>query len=225
MSTMEERIDAFLSAHNLGDSVKDELCNLVSGCFEDMFKHLMSAPVPESSKKISKTEKIEDVSSVESEEQLKLCTTTALSQYCKNNKLRAGGTKKDIIERVWRHIQGSSSEDDNGRSAKTVKAKAVIEKHECFGCNSKGAPCATGANEQFGGQWFCWRHITDANDIIKKKMPESEASSSTAEPEPVVKKMVKKVVKVATESESEPEPVVKKMVKKVKKVVTELTSE
>ena len=231
---MENRIDNFLTEHDIDVSVKDELCALVSGCFDDLFKHLMSTPIPETPvvavkavkpAKAPKAEKIEDVSSVETQDQLHNCTSASLNQYCKENELKVGGNKKEVMDRIWRHLQGTCSDDDIGRSAKPkkVKVKEVVEKHECCGCNTAGAPCAIGGQEKFDDHWFCWRHIIHAKEILEKKNPPP--------PEPVKEKVTKKKISTPPSSDNEiAEPVSevpKKIMvkKKVVKPTTELVSE
>ena len=231
-TTMETRIDSFISEHSLGESIKDELCALISGCFDDMFKHLMNVPVPETtavkkSKPVAKVV-IEDVSSVESMDQLSNCTTASLSQYCKDNELKVGGNKREVAERIWRHLQGNGSDEDKGRTAKPKKAKLPVEKHECCGRNAAGAPCAIGGQEQYEEHWFCWRHINHAAEIVEKITPVPVVQKE------VIKKTKKKVLEpepiLEPEPVSEPEPILEPEVKKVvvkKKIVkkSELVSE
>jgi hypothetical protein len=66
---------------------------------------------------------------------------------------------------------------------KAKKEKKVTEKHSCYGCTSKGTPCAVVATVEVDGQWFCWRHEETAADIIAKKAVKAGGpSTATATP-------------------------------------------
>ena len=73
------------------------------------------------------------------------------------------------MDRVWRHLQGESADNDASPRSKAKKIPAKKEPHACFACNAKGAPCGIAATEQFSEEWFCFRHIDEAQDIINKK--------------------------------------------------------
>ena len=75
-------------------------------------------------KKVIKAEKIEDPATCETYEELIKCTVVALNQFCKDYVLRTGGSKKDLMDRVWRHLQGESTNDDQGRK---TKPKVIVE--------------------------------------------------------------------------------------------------
>ena len=225
--TLEMRIDSFISEHGLEKTIKDDLCCLITGCFEDMFKHLLGSPVPPDVKvqKILKNEKKEDIASMESKEQLGKCTSASMNQYCKDHNLRVGGTKKEIVDRIWRFHSGESSDEDTGRVIKVKKPKEPSEHHTCCGKKTNGDPCSTGANENLNGQWFCWRHIEDAkiNAQLEDNTPEPEQ-------EPVKEKKIISKKKPVSDSEQEPEqeqePVkIKKISKKKKLPENELVSE
>ena len=225
MASIESRIDAFIEENQLDESIKESICSLVSSCFEATFRHLMSEPVPEIEKvkketKVAKVEKIENPGDVSTRDELRKCTSVAMNQYCKENSLRVGGNKQEIMDRVWRHIQGEASDDDVGRSAKPKKEKKPVEKHVCFACNSKGAPCSIAATVEVDGEWFCFRHEEDSAQILAAKKP------VVSEPE-VLKKTKKKVVQeIEHETEiSEPELLVKYKKNKKKIIQQELQSE
>ena len=177
MSTINDRIDAFISKFDLKDTpeFREGLGNFVAGCWEDHFKICMDEKIPHNQKntggggKVSKSDKIEDPSECKEIDDLRNCTSATLDEYCKTHGLRIGGTKKEKMDRVWRHLQGNNSEDDMSPRGKGKKEKKVSEKHSCYGCTSKGTPCAVVATVEVDGQWFCWRHEETAAEIIAKK--------------------------------------------------------
>jgi hypothetical protein len=199
MASIESRIDTFIAENGIDAKIKDELCVLVTGCMEDLFKHVFNQPVPESenkkAKKVLKAEKVEDPTTCENYEDLRNCTTGVLNQFCKDHGLKVGGNKKEIMDRVWRHIQGESSDEDKSSRGKPKKEKKVPEKHTCAGTNVAGVPCGSSGTEEFGGCHFCWRHITDAQKFIDAQ------ESKGAETEPA---KVKKAPKKAKETEQKP---------------------
>jgi hypothetical protein len=196
-SSIETRIETFLTEHELDTDLKEEVQELIIGCIETMFKHLYSIPLvaeeTTKAKKVLKADKVEDPSSVENAEELRNCTTGILNQYCRDHKLKIGGTKKEIMDRVWRHIQGEGSDEDKGRGGKVKKEKKVAEKHVCSGFKTDGSPCQLSGTEDKGECWFCYKHITDADN---------KGQSSTS-----VKKKSKKVAEVLTEEDEESVPV------------------
>ena len=216
MSTINDRINAFIAEYDLNDTqeFRDGLGNFVAGCWEDHFKICMNETIPAgkgSGSKVTKSEKIEDPSECKELNDLRNCTSTILDEYCKTHGLRIGGTKKDKMDRVWRHLQGNNSEDDISPRGKPKKEKKVNEKHSCYGCTSKGTPCAAAATVEVDGHWFCWRHEESAVEII--------ASKETAKP--VVNSTVKETEKPvggkkAKKQDSDSESGAKKVVKKKK---------
>ena len=217
MSTINDRIVAFITKHGLEDtdSVRDEIADFVSGCWKDHFKFCLNDTVPAEekvSKKVSKENKIEDPSECQERDDLRNCTSGTLNEYCKKNGLRIGGNKKEIMDRVWRHLQGNNSEEDISPRNKPKKEKKESVKHDCYGCTSKGTPCAVAATVEVDGQWFCWRHEETASEIIKNKgggTSSSEKKPKTVEKtteKKVSKKSKKPVVKEESEEESEQEP-------------------
>jgi hypothetical protein len=138
---------------------------------EDLFKHVFKQSVPDSenkSKKVLKSEKVEDPTSCENYDDLRKCTTGILNQFCKDHGLKIGGNKKEIMDRVWRHIQGQSSDEDKSSRNKPKTPKKVPEKHSCCGTNTSGAPCGISATEEFEGKYFCYKHIAHASKFNEK---------------------------------------------------------
>ena len=191
MANMEDRIDSFIAENGLDENAKDAVIELVNGCFTDYISHMatewLKNPIDNKSKKNitkSKKAKLEDPTAAESIDDLMNCTTAILTEYCKNNKLKVGGTKTDLSGRVWRHIQGESSDEDTKNTKKSSKdskdLKSKKEVHSCFACNSKGAPCGLSATEEYSGHWFCFHHIDNAEELISaKKQIESELEPTT----------------------------------------------
>lgn len=199
MSTIDDRIESFITSNNLPntDAFRDVLADFVSGCWSDHFKFVMKDPIPQNaeSKKVPKAEKIEDPTTVEARDDLRKCNSSTLNEYCKSNGLRVGGNKKELMDRVWRHLQGENSDDDMSPRTKPKKEKKSNEKHGCYGCTSKGAPCSTAATVEVDGQWFCWRHEADATEIIAKKV----VATTTTKPEPETPKAKSKPVAKSVE--------------------------
>ena len=195
MASIESRIDTFIAEHELDPMMKDEICVLVTGCMEDLFKQVFSTPVPEGTKakKVLKADKVEDPATCETIEDLRNCTTGVLNQFCKDHGLKVGGNKKEIMDRVWRHMQGESSDDDKSTRGKPKNEKKAVEKHACFGTNASGADCAISATELFCGHHFCHRHIVDAQKFIDSK--------KSGPSEPVKPKSVKSKPEKVPESE------------------------
>ena len=203
MATIGEVINQFIIEHELDADIYDSMTELFTKCMELHARFVINEPIPEKTKKDSvkatKADKIEDPSVVQSRDELRNCTTGVLNEFCKTTGLKVGGNKKEIMDRVWRHIQGESSDEDKSPKSKPKKVKVVAEKHTCFGCNAKGAPCAIAATEEVDSCWFCWRHVSEASDIIaaKKQAPAASESSKSA-------KTKKKVVETDDETEEVP---------------------
>jgi len=228
MANMEAIIDEYLTANGIDESGKDSLVNLVNQCFTCYVEHMakewiVSKPTKATKPaKATKADKMDNPINAEKQDDLNRCTSQTLNEFCKNNGLKQGGNKKEIISRVWRLIQGEMLEDDQSPRSKTKKTPAKQEKHQCFGCNAKGAPCGSAASEEYEGHWFCWRHIADAQSIIESKQPQeaqdsdspysehsdserSESEHEEPEPEPVKTKKVarKKTTRKELSEESE----------------------
>ena len=229
-TSIESIIDSFITEHKLDTKLKEDLCDCFSQCLGAIGKHLLTEPIPETehkvakSQKVLKADKIDDPASVESLDELRNCTTGVLNEFCRNNSLKVGGNKKEIMDRVWRHLQGEGSDEDKSSRGKPKKDKKVAEKHICSGCNAKGAPCSVGGTEPHGDFWFCWRHIIDADSFLttNKEVPveakKVKKMVSKMESDIKPKTPVKPPAKVITTAKVAKEPV------KSKKVV-ELVSE
>ena len=198
-ASIETRIDDFLETNDLGIDLKDDIQQLVVGCIEDMFKHLFNTPLPAAAaaktSKVLKADKLEDPATAEKLDDLRNCTTGILNQYCKDHNLKVGGNKKELMDRVWRHIQGETSDDDKSSRNKPKKEKVVPVKHVCSGFNNKGDVCGTSGTEEHSGHWFCFRHIIHADKFIAKM---TEAAPEPATEAPAKKRRAPK--------KKEPEP-------------------
>ena len=198
MTTTVNRVDAFITENGLDENIKDALIELVNGCFSDYVGHMskewLAAAVSNKSTSVSKTkkDKLEDPTAAETIEDLRNCTTIVLNEYCKNNGLKVGGNKKEIMNRVWRHLQGDSSDEDISSRSKPKAPKTPKEKHSCFACNAKGKPCGISATEEYNGVWFCFNHIDNAEDLVAAKKPVESEQESESEDEPEKKKKSKK---------------------------------
>ena len=212
---MQNDIENFAAKYKLNDSSKEELIDLVNVCFTTYVKHMsavwlnVDAPVQvKKEKAVVKTEKLENASDAESLEQLvsTTCTTTILNDYCRKNGLRIGGKKSEIASRVWRHIQGEAEDDDISPRSKPKKVPAKKESHQCFACNAKGQPCGLAADNEHEGEWFCFRHIDSADEIIEKKnISVAPSKAAKASPKKVSKKPSASLKKKTTEHELEEE--------------------
>ena len=198
MASIESRIDNFIAEHELDTDIKDSLCALITDAMGDLFKHVFKQPVPAEAtgtatkaKKVLKSEKIEDPTTCETHEELRNCTTGVLNQFCKDNGLKVGGNKKEIMDRVWRHMQGESSDEDKSTRSKAKVEKKTVEKHVCSGNNIAGVPCGSSGTEEFDGCHFCWRHISDAQKFIDAKKPAKPAAAAANASEPVAKPKAK----------------------------------
>jgi len=175
MVSIEQIIDTFITEHELdSDEIKEPIISLVNKCIEGIFKFIIQEPIPEpaaktKTQKVLKENKIEDPSTVEKRDDLFNCTTGVLNQFCKDNNVKVGGNKTVLVDRVWRFLQGETSDEDKSARGKSSKAaNKTVEKHQCSGCNAKGQPCGVGGTEARDDMWFCWRHISEADDIIAK---------------------------------------------------------
>jgi hypothetical protein len=232
-SSIETRIETFITEHELDPELKEEVQELIIGCIETMFKHLYSIPLSVAeettkAKKVLKADKIEDPSTVENLEELRNCTTGVLNQYCRDHKLKIGGTKKEIMDRVWRHIQGEGSDEDKGRGGKVKKEKKVADKHICSGFKTDGSPCQLSGTEDKGECWFCYKHITDADKFLEASTKKSQAgpsNSATSAKKKGKKKVTSEAEETEEDEESVPVPVSRKNKGKKPIVVEELVSE
>jgi hypothetical protein len=200
LTAMETIIDNFIINNDLDEDIKDNLIELVNGCFTKYVGHMskewltekISNTVTTGSK--AKKEKMEDPTEAETRDDLRKCTAITLNSFCKENGLKIGGNKSDIMDRVWRYIQGQNSDEDKGRASKPKKETAKKESHQCYACNSAGNPCGVAANEQYEDYWFCFRHIDHAPTFIIPKAEIKELKEEEERVKTEVKNMSKKPV-------------------------------
>ena len=218
MANMENLVDAFIVENDLDENIKDALIDLVNGCFCKYVGHLsrewLSTPVSNKSTSVSKTkkDKLEDPAEATSIDDLRNSTVDILNSYCRTHGLRIGGTKNVIMERVWRHIQGESSDEDISPRSKPPKEKVVKVKHACFSLNSKGGPCGIAATDEYEGHWFCFHHIDNAEEIINNPKPLSKGSKSSKSSKASSESDAESVT--SNVAESEPESKFKQIVKR-----------
>jgi hypothetical protein len=198
MANMEILINEFIAAHELDESAKDAVIDLVNSCFTAYVTHMSAqwitsaAPVTKkaaaaAATKKPKVEKCEDPTECETEAELnERCTTAVLDDYCRTHKLRIGGEggKASRVARVWRHIQGASDEDDYSPRSKPKKAPVKKEPHKCSCKTIKGAPCGCAATNERQGHWFCHKHIDQADDFFASLEAEEEPEPVTPKPSP-----------------------------------------
>ncbi len=171
MSIMN-RIEKFITEHELDSDISEDLEKLVKRCIGDLYEHVKDVPVQNTVIK-EKSEKLSDPSGAQQRDDLRNCTKEVLNAFCKENGLRVGGTKKEVMDRVWRFIQEESSDEDISPRSEKKKEKKVPEKIECCGTTAKGTPCNVPAeNEKIGGKCYCWRHAKVA--ITEQKKEESD---------------------------------------------------
>jgi hypothetical protein len=197
MSAMTAVFEKFIAKHELEIS-PDDLDGLCKQALVMMYENAKDVQVGAEKEK---SEKLDDPSKAKDINDLRNCTKEVLNAFCKENGLRVGGTKKEVMDRAWRFLQDESDEDDiSPRSkAKEKKEKKVVKK-DCCGKTAKGTPCQVNGDEIINGKCYCWRH---AKDIASSSTTSSQKSESDEEePEPVVeeekpkksKKKSKKVV-------------------------------
>ena len=226
MSAMESIVDTYLANHGLADNedAKEQLIVVINDCFKAYVDHMhhefLTTPAPAVSAKTStKTAAsskpaaaaVSAPDECTTKEQLTKCTITTLTTFCKERQLKVGGKKDEVVDRVWRHLQGESSDEDhNPKSRKTATTagttdaaaktkrpttnggvrRAVTIHHGCEGTTKTGKPCVlegTLCNPTQGGgeQWFCWRHTpttTEAGIQPPQANPDSSDSAHSDAP-------------------------------------------
>ena len=191
--------EKFIAKHDLEIST-DDLDGLCKQALVLMYDNAKTIPVGAEKEK---PEKLEDPSKATDRDDLRNCTKDVLNAFCKENGLRVGGSKKDVMDRVWRCLQDESSDDDISPRAKAKEKKEKkIVKQDCCGKTAKGTPCQVNGNEIINGKCYCWRH---AKDIASSSSSSTTTHSSEEEEEPEV------------EEEEEEKPKKKKVVKKKSK--------
>jgi len=237
---MDSIVDSFLQEYSITDpAAKDSLIEVINSCFkvyaQYMSKDLLGsegttkAPKePKTPKKTPKVPPLENPADATSLAQLGECTIQVLSKFCKEHSLKVGGKKDSVSLRVWRFLQGETSDEDRSvkgsvKSAKPAKEPVVPggespqEPRECCGMTKSGAQCVLAGTRECDGMWYCFRHLPkdSSNASVSSDSGESEefdpetASSSSKTPKtpktktPKDKKNPKtpKVVELDSESE------------------------
>ena len=198
MSSIQSMITAFSTEHNLTEDAQTKLIDMVNNCFHHYVSHMskewLVAPVgaaKEKSIKSSKTEALENPADAAEFDDLRRCKSTVLDEFCKEKQLRVGGTKKEKMDRVWRFLQGTSTEEDKS-PRKTKKVVVKKEAHTCSGCSKKNKPCGIAATEEYDGKWFCWHHVI----LAKANVPTGLSALASAEKPVKPAKSSKKTEKV-----------------------------
>ena len=201
MSAMIALFEKFIAKHDLEISTDDldGLCKQVLVMMYDNTKEVPSATK-------EKSEKLEDPSKAEERDDLRNCTKEVLNAFCKENGLRVGGSKTEVMDRVWRCLQDESDEDDISPRAKAKEKKEKkIVKHDCCGKTAKGTPCLVNGTEIINGKCYCWRHAKDISTSSKGSSKADSDSDEEEEEEKPKKKVIKKKVVVKEDSDEEEE--------------------
>lgn len=221
MSAMESIVDTYLTNHGLADNddAKEQLIVVINDCFkayvDHMHREFLTTPPPPvvnkpaSSKGVNKPAPAPTALAPDectTKDQLTKCTITTLTTFCKERQLKVGGKKDEVVDRVWRHLQGESSDEDhNPKSRKTAttapptdapakpkrpsgvtggrQGKVPAIHHSCEGVTKTGKPCVlegTLCNPIAGGgeQWFCWRHTPTTDATIQQPPANPQSSDS-----------------------------------------------
>ena len=196
-SPMESRINDFLELHDLTDKISvDEICEVFNSCASDFFKIFM-AKIPDEST-------AETIELAKSRDDLNKCNTKVLDQYIKDNSLKMSGNKKDKMDRIWRHLQGSSLDSDTSIVSKSSKDKKSKKNNNiCCATTAKKTPCTTSGTEEYQGHWFCWRHVDTKDEIIKKMSKIEDDTVITKKKHILTKKDLEEVFGPESEVESE----------------------
>jgi hypothetical protein len=166
--------EKFIAKHELEIST-DDLDGLCKQVLLAMFQNAKDTPVLTK----EKSEKLDDPAKATDRNDLRSCTKEVLNAFCKENGLRVGGTKKEVMDRVWRCIQDESDEDDiSPRSKAKKEKKKPAPKGECCGKTAKGTPCQVAGDEIINGKCYCWRH---AASIVPEKVESDSESDSDDE--------------------------------------------
>jgi hypothetical protein len=191
MATIEEIFDNAVESINNGEVElnKEYLIDLFNKIDTARFHLLLDKPIV-SKKKSSKTDNTDTKTynpvDAETIDDLSKCNMKVLTEFSRENEIKIGGTKKDVVERIWRFLQGEASDDDKSPKARVKKEIPKKENHACCGVNSKGEACGTGATEFKFDKWYCWRHIAFVTE------PSTEEPEPKTVPETSSKKTQKK---------------------------------
>jgi len=222
MSAMELIVDTYLANHGLADNedAKEQLIVVINDCFKAYVDHMhhefLTTPAPKETTKSTGSTKqatgqtkpvILPPDECTTKDQLLKCTITTLTTFCKERSLKVGGKKDEVVDRVWRHLQGESSDEDHNpklrKAATTAPSLATKPKrpsgvtggrqgkvpaihHNCEGVTKTGKPCVLEGTlcnpiAEGGEQWFCWRHTPTATGASGSTAPPANQQSSDSE--------------------------------------------
>jgi len=171
MATMETIVDEFISKYKLNEQAKDDCINVINNCFkayvDHMHREFITTAIPGTDTSVAKKtkantgskESFDNPAEAESVEQLQKCTIQVLGKFCKEKQLKIGGKKDEVVNRVWRFLQGESSDED--RTPKNrPKKKPATDFNVCCGLTKSNEKCViAGTDQGQDGKWYCWRHI------------------------------------------------------------------
>jgi hypothetical protein len=89
--------------------------------------------------------------------------------------MKVGGKKEEVVARVWRHLQGETSDEDKTPKARPRKKSAEKEQHPCCGVTKAGKPCVLAGSSCVDGKWLCFRHNPE---LSKETAAEKKAIDS-----------------------------------------------
>ena len=180
---MDSIVDTFLEKYSLAadPGAKDSMIDTINSCFkvyaEYMSKDLLAVKEPkakaaktakaektESSAKAAKAAKterkvLENPAEATSMDALNGCTIQILAKWCKDHEMKVGGKKEEVVARVWRHLQGETSDEDKTPKARPRKKSAEsAATHVCCGVTKAGKPCVLAGTTCVDDKWLCFRH-------------------------------------------------------------------
>ena len=180
---MDSIVDTFLEKYSLAadPGAKDSMIDTINSCFkvyaEYMSKDLLAVKEPrakaaktakadkaESSAKPAKAAKadrkvLENPAEATSMDALNGCTIQILAKWCKDHEMKVGGKKEEVVARVWRHLQGETSDEDKTPKARPRKKSAEsAATHVCCGVTKAGKPCVLAGTSCVDDKWLCFRH-------------------------------------------------------------------
>lgn len=195
---MDSIVDTFLEKYSLAadPGAKESMIDTINSCFkvyaEYMSKDLLAdkkvnkaakEPKPKDEKpaKAAKTPKaerkvLENPAEATSMDALNGCTIQILAKWCKDHEMKVGGKKEEVVARVWRHLQGETSDEDKTPKARPRKKSAEsAAPHPCCGVTKAGKPCVLAGTSCVDGKWLCFRHNPD---LSKETAAEKKAIDS-----------------------------------------------
>ena len=197
---MDSIVDSFLQEYSITDpGAKDSLIEVVNSCFkvyaQYMSKDLLGSEESKNPKEPKKNPKepkepktpknpkvavLENPADATSLAQLGECTIQVLSKFCKEHSLKVGGKKDSVSLRVWRFLQGETSDEDRSAVKKSKEpndSKDPVEPRECCGMTKSGAQCVLAGTKECGGLNYCFRHFP--KDSLQS--PEESGESGESE--------------------------------------------